>query len=274
MLLAQEIEVPPDESVTSNIQVSTADRILGTIPDGTPPPPAESKPGFMVPKKDIIDTSTQQEGGRTITVREIKPIVLPSPPAEPIPTAPTDASRFPIAETQLDRPKFPIVNLSATVYQPKDTAPRTLVRWWPLGKGESIEFWSSADFTLIAGGIQSFADSTGATHLLTIGCGKVDTDRLTDLQAAKAPTIPEFPAGQATVAYVGKAPGEDEALVIQSLLHLYNKNHATLLTAYQGREQSRLALAAELKAHPPKPKDITLNYWRTEKPAPANGGAK
>ena len=66
------------------------------------------------------------------------------------------------------------------------------------------------------------------------------------------------------------------AKLIQSLHDLYNREFQRLLTAYQGREQARLAQVAELKAHPPQPKDITLNYWRIGGGTSVltNGGAK
>lgn len=257
---------------------STA-HILGTIRDGTPPPPEAPKPEFIVPTKDILDTTVIEQGGRTITLREIKPIALPPPPPAfvPVPPDPTFQAHF--ADEQVARAGSPLLFLSATVYRSKDSPPRTLVRWRSQVGGESINFWSSADFALIAGGIQSFADSVGATHFLSIGWGNVEVEQTTDLKTedaspSAAPAIPDFPAGAATFAFIGKAPTDEDLLVIQSLHDLYNKNHDELLTAYQGREQARLTREADLKAHPPPPKDITLNFWRTEKPAPANGGAK
>ena len=61
---------------------------------------------------------------------------------------------------------------------------------------------------------------------------------------------------------------------IQSLHDLYNNEYNQLLTAYQGRERARLQQEAELKANPPKPKDLVINYWRIEAPTPQKGGAK
>ena len=67
-----------------------------------------------------------------------------------------------------------------------------------------------------------------------------------------------------------------EALAsIQSLHDLYNNEHDRLLTAYQDREQASLAREAELKANPPKPKDIVLNYWLSNSSEPSvKGGAR
>jgi hypothetical protein len=42
----------------------------------------------------------------------------------------------------------------------------------------------------------------------------------------------------------------------------------------EGRECARIEREAYLKANPPQPKDITLNYWRVEKPAPVKGANK
>lgn len=219
------------------------------------------------------------QGGRTITLRQIKPIVLPPPAPESIPAAPTTPDpefQARLDEYQATNPSSSLLFLSATVYRNGDLPPRTLVQWWPAGGTENIHFWSSADFALIAGGIQSFVDSAGKSHSMMVAWGNVEIDRMTALQAARVPAIPEFPDGNATFAFVGKAPADKDLLVIQSLHGLYNKNHDQLLTAYQGREQARLTQQAELRAHPPQPKDITFNYWRIGggTAAPTNGGAK
>ena len=57
----------------------TTARILGSIPDGTPPPPEPPKPKFIVPTKDVLETKSVEQGGRTITLRKINPIALPPP---------------------------------------------------------------------------------------------------------------------------------------------------------------------------------------------------
>ncbi|MEO8614910.1 MAG: hypothetical protein ABI600_07215, partial [Luteolibacter sp.] len=279
LLYSQDNGTIPDESVASGVQVSTSARILGTIPDGTPPPPAEPKPGFIVPKKDIVDTTTQKEGGRTITIREIKPIALPPPPApvEPSTTGADEDFRKQLAEYHNEHPKSDLLFIGATVFRSKNSPPRTLVRFWPGGKGEDITFWSSADFALIAGGINSFTDNTGDTHSILMGWGNVDIERMTDLYAAKgrvydAPAMPDFSDEKAAFKIVGKQPAPEDIAPIEALHELYNKEYAELLRAYQGREKARIETEAELKAHPPKPKDITLNYWRTEQPVSLKQG--
>jgi hypothetical protein len=269
-------------SVTSEFETApatiTTARILGDIPDGTPPPPAPPKPEYHVAARDILSTATHEQGGRTITIREIKPIALPPPPppAE-IPLAVPDAEFSQrLAEYREAHPKNELLFLGATVFRSKDSPPRTLVRWWPMGGKGTITFWSSADFALIAGGINAFEDSAGGTHHMLMGWGNVDLDRMAELYAAKgreydAPDLPEFAEGMAAFQITGEnQPTAEELVVIQSLHDIYDSELEQLRTAYEGREQARVEREAYLKANPPQPKDIILNFWRTEKPA-SNG---
>ena len=272
-----------DENLTIPTESAspTAARILGEIPDGTPPPPEPPKPEFRIPKRDILDTATHEQGGRTVTIRQIKPIALPPPPppVEPLSPEASAAFRERVAEYREEHPKSGLLFLSATVFRSKDSPPRTLVRYWPEGGLEDITFWSSADFALIVGGINSFVDAAANTHYLLMGWGNVDIDRMSELQAAKgrqydAPVMPEFTEGKASFQMVGKQPAAEDIVPIQALHDLYNSEHARLLTAFDGREKARTDHETYLKANPPRPKDITLNYWRIEKPAThAKGGA-
>jgi hypothetical protein len=193
-----------NEFETAPATIATA-RILGEIPDGTPPPPAPPKPEYHVAARDILSTTTYQQGGRKITIREIKPIALPPPPppAEITLAEPDAEFSARLAEYREAHPKNELLFLGATVFRSNDSPPRTLVRWWPQGGNGTITLWSSADFALIAGGINSFADSVGDTHHMLMGWGNVDIDRMADLYAAAgreydAPDLPEFPEGKAT----------------------------------------------------------------------------
>ncbi|MEX1048342.1 MAG: hypothetical protein WED15_02355, partial [Akkermansiaceae bacterium] len=254
-----------------------AARILGKIPDGTPPPPAPPKPEFHIPARDILSTATHEQGGRTITIRQIKPIALQPPPIPPAPAKPAaleldEEFSQRLADYHGAHPRAGLLFLGATVFRSKDSPPRTLVRYWPEGTGETITFWSSADFALIAGGIQSFADSAGDTHHLLMGWSHVDIDRMSRLEAAQgreydAPALPDLPKGKATFQIIGEAPAAEERVVIQSLHDIYNNELARLKTAHAGREKARIQRQASLKANPPRPENITLNYWRTEKPS-------
>ena len=260
-------------------QETTTARILGNVPDGSPPPATQPKPVFVPLRGDILSTTTLAQGGRTITIREIKPIALPPPPP-PVQAITRQAEADPalrdcLAEFAATQPQMAMVRIGATVYRSKDAPPRSLVRYWPGPGAEPVSFWSSADFSLLAG-IGSFVGTDGRTRMLIMSCGSRDTNESTESSVIKgheAPAIPEFPQGKATFALVGAPPDDASALVpIQSLHDIYNTEFTRLKTAADGREQARLQREADLIANPPRPKDITLNYWRSEKPASATKG--
>jgi hypothetical protein len=269
------------ESAIVPAAIPTTARILGDIPDGTPPAPQPPKPPFVVPPRDILATTTQQQGGRTITFQKIKPIALPpAPEPAPLVTALDDAAfaeRVAASKAKYAR-SYPLA-LGATIYRFKDSPSRTLVQYRPDPDGEPISFWSSADFSLIAGGIHSFVDSAGKTHTLLLAWSIEDISRTAAIRAARereyhAPVIPVFPAGPATFSFIGAQPDAETLVVIQSLHDVYNSEYARLKTAYEGRERARIEREAWLKANPPQPKNITLNYGRTEKPVAAQGGGQ
>ena len=277
---SQEEEAAPSGGATAPPAIPTAARIIGNIPDGTPPLPQPPKPKFIVPARDILATTTQQQGGRTITLNRIKPIALPPPPEPAPPSADFDntALRERLAENRAEQPKTDLIFLSATVYRSQNVPPRSLVRYWAGGKGGQIAFWSSADFALISG-IHCFSDSAATIHSLLMGWGYVDTSLMAARFAARGreyhpPDIPSFPDGPATFTIVGEQPADEILFSIQSLHDLYNSEYARLKTAMEGRERARIEREAYLKANPPQPKDIVLNFWRTEKPAPVKGANK
>jgi hypothetical protein len=91
---------------------------------------------------------------------------------------------------------------------------------------------------------------------------------------SESPPIPDFPPEKATFHISSGNPRKQTLASIHCLHDLYNNEHARLEKAYQGRERARILYEAELKANPPKPKDIVLNYWRTEIPAAQSAAEK
>jgi hypothetical protein len=233
----------------------------------------------VIPAKDILRTTTHQLDGRQITLRKVKPIDLPPPPipAETS-TTPLDADFGErLADYRATQPQTGFLALGATIYRFQNSPPRSLVRYWPTGGGETITFWSSADFSLVSG-IQSFVDTSGATYGLFLASSSIDADRVNSMNHAfsdEIADIPTFADGPATFQIVSGQADSKDLIPIQSLHDVYNSERQRLETAHQGREQARIQREAYLKANPPQPKDITLNFWRTEKPVTnRNGGDK
>lgn len=266
-------------TVSTDSNSFSSARILGAIPDGTPPPAEAPKPQYKVAKADILKVATHEQGGRTISIRQIKPIALPPSPPQAVESVAASSPEFlqRLSEFRAAHPRAATLSLGATIYHSKNHPVRTLLQLWPEGGGAPVKIWSSADFSLIAGGISRFVDTSRRARHLMIMPSRIDIDRMRALHASKGkaysiPRIPTFPEGDATFQIIGEQASPSDLTALQSLHDLYNLQHAELLSAYQGREQARLLRETELKANPPTPKDITLNYWRTEKPAAKGKG--
>ena len=260
-------------------QVTPA-RIIGALPDGTPPPPEPAKPAFIVATDDILATEIHHQGGRQIIVQEINPIDLPPPPLAAPPVDKTDpAVQARIAAIRARHPRNELIRIGANVYHLPDSSARTLITYWPNCEEQPVTLWSSADFSLLWG-FASFIGSDGKTRSLMMTWSNLYTDSQQRLFARLgkpyiAPQIPELPPGKATFVITSGTLTVDALASIQSLHDLYNNEHDRLLTASQAREQANLAREAELRAHPKKATDITLNYWLTNSAAPsAKGGVR
>jgi hypothetical protein len=254
-------------------------RLLDELPDGTAVAEAP-KPEFIVPAKDVLETKTVSQGGREVTVQKIRPIDLPEPEAVAVPDVQQPAIQQRVAAAREEHPDQELLFVSAAVYRGKDGATRTLATVYPLGKGESVSFWSTADFGYLSG-FSSFIGSQGETRSLIMAWSVEKIAGIAELaetnrQDPDRPALPALPAGKAAFAIVSTNPAPEALAAVQSLHDLYNNERDRLKAAYEGREQTRLQQEAELRANPPRPKNITLSYWRSEKPAPAaaKGGAR
>ena len=202
-------------------------RIIGDLPDGTPPPPEPPKPRFIVPAQDILDTQIHQQGGRKIIVQKISPIDLPPPPLAAPPVDKTDpAFQARIAAFRANHPKNELIRIGANVYHSQVSAPRTLVTYWPNNNDEPpVTLWSSADFSLLWG-FASFVGSDGKTRSLMMTWSNLYTDSQQRLFARLgkpyiAPQIPDFPPGKATFVITSGTLTVDALASIQSLHDLY-----------------------------------------------------
>ena len=251
----------------------TTARILGDLPDCTPPPSDPAKPAFIVPAKDILETESLQQGGRTITLQEIKPIQLPPPVTVPAPldlNNPTVQAR--IAEHRANQPQNECIRLGACVYHSKDSPPRTLVTYWTAAGEAPMTFWSSADFSLLTS-LVNFIGIDGKTRSLLMMWTTADIEQSIESLAKSGreptspPEIPQFLTGKATFIIQSGNPTAENLASIQALHDLYNNEYEKLNAAFEVREQARLQQEAELIAHPPQPKNIVLNYWNIGIPA-------
>jgi hypothetical protein len=241
------------------------------IPDGTPPPPAKPGPVRVLPEADVVTEKTYIEGGRRITVRQIQPVLLPEPPEPPAPTVMTDEFREQLAQQREKLPRPKSLMLGATIYRLPNGTTRTFVRVWGLGRNEPVSFWSSGDFSLISG-IGGFIDNQGQSRLLSMTWSIHDSKQIAQRfeqtgRTYRAPVTPNLPTDRAAYVVHEGNPDDDLLLALDSLHEILNHDEAELRRAYEGRQRAAKEREEYLKANPPQPKDITLDFWRIEKPA-------
>jgi hypothetical protein len=182
----------------------------------------------------------------------------PTPPAPPV-IDPATVAAFKNSTAYLDWQKKQThttsLFLSATVVDNR----ATLLRWWEGGK--EYQAWSNLDFKHLTG-FASF--SKGERHFVNfMGVGDISSS------AFRNDTMFEIPADLQTGAphfrMIHGTAGESEGYdAIVALHQLYATDGNRLRAAYAQRIARQKKTEAELRANPPIPKDIVLNFWKVE----------
>ena len=191
---------------------------------------------------------------------------------DPIPAAPVVFTAEDIARRKawaaLQPPRV-VVHLSATVYDHQ----RTLLRWYLNGKlKEEMVAWSAVDFSVLAG-MGGFTHE-GVEYDFMLGLGiitDVDTERqrLTAVRRGivyQAPVFPVLPTadGAEFVVTKGDAANADLMAPIRALHEYYAAHSAELIAAYAVRQAKWRAHEAYVRAHPPEPQDVVVNFWKRD----------
>lgn len=289
-VIAQETaDVAPATAKAEPVAADSETQITGNISDGTPglpapkpePIPFEVK-STMVKRVYVIESPEMPgvpapEGTIKVTVRLVKDPGLPDPPP-PLPALPPDdpAVLARMAELRETCRETELVFVSATVYDHS----RTYLRCYPSGGGERKEIcgWSNLDFNHFCGfATYQVKGSDGETRQygLMMGIGNEDTQQMTELLAKRdmeyeVPGIPELPdlaaSGPAFVVTEGDTSDPEAMELIEGMHSLYRVEGSRMEEAYRARLKAYEARKAYLLAHPPKPKDLTINYWRGSRP--------
>jgi len=231
--------------------------------------PETQKPIITIPAEDVLTSKTVQQNGREVTVRKIRPILLPEAQDQALANLPSHQPRA--TEIQQEHPEQILIQAAATVFRPTDSPPLSLVRLWLRG-GEAVTFWSSADFAYLSG-FTSFAGADGKSYslLLTWSVSQARTRAEILAQAGpQLPAPPEFKGGKAAFSIASSGPiPEETGAAIQALHEIYHHEHDRLQAAYEDRQRAELQRQAEALAHPEEKRPVTLSYWRIETPAPS-----
>ena len=263
-----------------------------------PEPSTDVTPPEPTPKPEPIDFEVQRSltkrvdvvespempglppitGTINVTVQLVKDPGLPDPPPALPALAPEDPAVLArLAELREKHRGTELVFLSATVYNHN----RTFLRIYPNGRAaDSVTAWSNLDFKHFGGfstyRVKDAEDKTLYDLGLLIGIGSTDTERWAELAAEKgyeykAPVIPQLPdlsdGGPAFVVVEGdaKSPAMD---TLEQIHDLYRKEGARMEEAYHARIKAYEERKAYLLANPPKPKDVTIQFWKRNNPSP------
>lgn len=254
-----------------------------------PPPPAK-KPDFHIESTqvklvDVVESPPMAglppvEGTITLKVHSVADPGLPEPvrahpPREQAPDFSNDPQVLEyLAELAEERQRNRFAFVSATVY---DRA-RTRLTFRPSGEGATVvTAWSNIDFNHFSGfGSFEAVDADGETrrYQLMLAIGNENTEQRRAWLAARkfkwdAPKIPALPDGAPAFVIVTKGPAPESVELLEDLHALYRDEGIRMAEIATAREKAYEERKAHLLANPPKPKDVTVRFWKRNKSASA-----
>lgn len=211
------------------------------------------------------------KGTITLTVRNVADPGLPDPPPPPEPRSIEDPEvKAQLAELSAKYRETQIAFVSATVYDRN----RTHLTVYPNGGiDKAVTVWSNLDFNHFSG-LGSFeASETGGevrSYSLLMGIGNENPDLRRRLLATRGleyegPEIPTLPDSPPAFAIATKHPDTDGVKLIEDLHALYRTEGLRMAEACAAREKAYEERRAYLLANPPKPKDVTVHFWKRTK---------
>jgi hypothetical protein len=233
--------------------------IDGILSDGTPPPPPPAK---VLHEFKIITTEEIPLEQRKMIINRVEDPGFPDPtPPAPAVIDPATVAAFKNSPAYLEWQQKQTHTISLFLSASVVDHRATLLRWWEGGK--EYQAWSNVDFKHLTGFV-SF--SKGDRNFVTfMGVGDVSSASLRAESMFQVPA--DLPTGKPDFRMVQGAGGESEGYdAIVALHELYATDGERLRAAYELREARRMEAEAELRANPPVPKDIVLNFWKVEPP--------
>ncbi len=198
------------------------------------------------------------KGTMTLTVHGVADPGLPE--VQPVEQAPvTPPSDTPTVETPTDLPETRFVSISATVYGHC----RTLLKCQPMDNtSPPVTVWSNIDFNhfrSVANFDAKGADGKLRQYYLMMGIGNEEGNQLADGSA-----IPTLPDGAPAYLILTDNPAAESLRLVEDLHALYRTDGAKMEADAVAREKAEEVRRAYLLAHPPKPKDVTVHFWKRE----------
>jgi hypothetical protein len=286
MASGQTIEEPKQPTGDSNGEVVST--IPFPISDGTPAPPVvkPEPPNFRVLKtisqRKYVERAPEMPGTPaakgmiTMTMNLVEDPGLPDPLPPALAYYPDDPEvQARLKELFKKFKKTEFLFVSATVWDHD----RTILRIYPNGVAEAaVTAVSNLDFNHYSG-FTSFrvTDRAGEyqDYNLMMGIGNASSRIFAKFARLTGHKFrpPEFPemldfslGGPDFVVMEGPEDGK-AAATLRRLHELYRIEGTRMEAAYHAREAAREKRKAYLIANPPKPEDVTINFWRRSGPS-------
>lgn len=261
----------------SNIEA----KISEPVPQETPtePPAPVEKPDFEIESTqvkliDVVEAPPMAglppvEGTMTLTIHSVADPKLSESPAPEIPISNIDTTDY-SNESKPELPESHFVNVSATVYDQS----RTLLSCQSIEHPDkSITVWSNVNFNHFCG-VGNF-ESKGADGKLRGYHLMMSIGNEGGKQPADGSQIPNLPSGNPAFVIVTENPAPEAVRLIEDLHALYRAQGAKMAADQIARKKAEDEKRAYLLANPPKPKDVTVHFWKrdadSETQAPEGG---
>ena len=217
---------------------------------------------LSVDPSNLVESITYDLGDRLLTVQEVTEEVLPTPPnvAEPSLLQQSSLPRNPA----LGLRSFQTLSFGATVYRTNAGPTRSLVSYHPKGGTDSVTFWSSADWSLLAN-MGRIEGVDGKECQLMIMWSTENMDQREAFFASHGntyhrPDIPLFTAGKASYLINGGTATTEMTALMGQIHATYDVEYQRLQEIFLKREVARVQNEAELKAHPPEQQDVLIQF--------------
>jgi hypothetical protein len=279
-----EIETTPKAATKWDV------KILGPISDGKPPAPTVTPEPIDFTVKS--SHTSRMEITKVPEMPDLPPIpgtinvtvqVVEDPqlldPLPPLPTLPPDnpAVLAQLSELTEKHRDSQLIYVSATVYDNN----RTFLTIYPNGKSDgSVTAWSNLNFNHFSGfttfRVKDAIDATLHDFALLMGIGNTESEDSEELaknsrtenDSLKIPEMPDITKGGPSFIVVEGAADSPAMDTLEQIHDLYRNEGARMEEAYHAREKAQAERRAYLLANPPKPKEVTIQFWKRNNPSP------
>jgi hypothetical protein len=251
--------------------------IIGPITDGIPivkepePEPIDftvlrrHKERVYVEESPELPGLPAPKGKINVTVELVRQPTIADPPILPELEPEKPAAVVSVEESTKESPDTQLIFVSASVYK------NTFTQFRIQASGpdaEEITGWSNIDFNHFTG-FASYqikgTDEEVREYALVMGIGDINTLDPSDA----IPRLPDLATqGPAFVLTGGDIKNRATKELVESMHILYKAEGERLAEAYRLRTKAYEERKAFLLANPPKPKDVTLRFWKRNEPSP------